>query len=404
MQGSLRSLAVQLQPWPATLCVLSPAELVIPAARSIATWIGTSAAANAAASQPAEIRGGARYLCIQPHQAQQSPNSLPPSSLSSDSATSRKAPVAEAGLLPRRREVDGGQWRSHAGWSCQALAGVPSPAPPQPLAAARCSGFPCSVVGPGSRAARSRQRSRQRDGSACSRGLATEPGPQLLDSAGRPIVTGRRSADVKQWVGDAEERPNAQGQAAEARQDTAAASASGNDGQPEIAIDRSGLRSLPGHEHGERPHKGPETPLLRHLKALIRVRLGLIYQARLTVTGVSSDLRGQNMLCSVAVPRAPWRGNPAGMSLHADSATDSVLSLTTATCREGCYCSPGCATGLRPPSLISPGTLIAAVPDKTRPGSKLRRHSVFARVWLLLTCSAQGKNSSQLQFDPNPLL
>ena len=35
------------------------------------------------------------------------------------------------------------------------------------------------------------------------------------------------------------------------------------DGQHVLAIDRSGLRSVPEHEHGgeRQPHKGPETPL-----------------------------------------------------------------------------------------------------------------------------------------------
>ncbi len=278
MQGSLRSLAVQLQPWPATLCVLTPAELVIPAARSIATWIGTPAVVSAGASQPAcaEIRGAARYLCTQPHRAQHCSSVLPPSGLSSNSAAISKAPAAEVAQLHRTRDAHGSQWRSHAGWSCQALALGSSPSPPQPVTAATCSASPDSAAGPGSGAARSRQRSRQRDSGACSRGLATEAGPQLLDSAGRPIVTGRRSADFRRLADNAEEKPDARVQAADPQQTLASEAVPGDAAQPEIAIDRSGLRSLPDHEHGGQPHKGPETALLRHLKALIRVQLGYV--------------------------------------------------------------------------------------------------------------------------------
>ena len=48
------------------------------------------------------------------------------------------------------------------------------------------------------------------------------------------------------------------------------------DEQKVLAIDKSGLKSVPEHEHGEQPHKGSETPLLRHLKALIRVRFHVL--------------------------------------------------------------------------------------------------------------------------------
>ena len=38
-----------------------------------------------------------------------------------------------------------------------------------------------------------------------------------------------------------------------------------------VAIDRSGLRQEAEHRHGKLAHKETETPMARHLKALIRV-------------------------------------------------------------------------------------------------------------------------------------
>jgi hypothetical protein len=38
-----------------------------------------------------------------------------------------------------------------------------------------------------------------------------------------------------------------------------------------VAIDRSGLYQPREHSHGALPHKEPETPVARHLKALIQV-------------------------------------------------------------------------------------------------------------------------------------
>ena len=273
MLASLRSLHVQLQLWPAALCPQHSAEVAIPAARRIAAWVGTAKAATAAPSEPAcaEVNGAATDLYIKPHRAQHCANLLPPSGLSVRSATGSNALVtgiAQQYGSPNAR----GQWRSHAGWSTTALPGVSSSAPSQHLPAASNTTSPCFRSMPRSRTALPPARGSQH--TASSRGAATDAGPQLLDSAGRPIASERLSTDLERLADDADERRDAQRQAAGPQQGAAAASASGDHHQPVVTIDRSGLRSLPDHEHGGQQHKGPETALLRHLKALIRVRTG----------------------------------------------------------------------------------------------------------------------------------
>ena len=190
------------------------------------------------------------------------------------SVASTQVPVAEAAQLHRRLAAHERHWSSHAGRRSTALPGTLTSAPPQHTPAAIFSAWPHPTSAACGRTALSPARGSQH--TAGSRGLATAAGPQLLDSAGRPIASNRHSHDQDQLADNAELRPNDQWQAIEPRQDAAVEAASGYDAQPVVAIDRSGLRSLPGHEHEAQSHKGPETALLRHLKALIRVWTGYL--------------------------------------------------------------------------------------------------------------------------------
>ena len=281
MRTSLRSLGVPHQTWPAVLRLLTPAEAA-PAARYLVSWISSHVAAN---TRPAPqccssgIAAGAAEWQPQGVERCLSQRSAD-TGLSSSSSVS-EPPVTETPPVTRRSLATGRWRRGYEWWPDDALR-VAAPVAPQHVGAiTSSSALPSSTNLPSGPFCALQPYKSWSPSSDRSRGMATEAGSQLLDSSGRPLASQRRAQKFEQAAGDATERTDPQQRQAEPQRGPSDVAEPADD-QQMVAIDRAGLRSLPEHERGDQPHKGPQTPLLRHLKALIRVRPGNSHESSST--------------------------------------------------------------------------------------------------------------------------
>ena len=314
--AALRSLAAQLQPWvPAASSLSLPAELPLPTGTPacFARWIG-SRAAGASGRSPSCSDGccspisdaastckqpqtrsywwcghsteGGTSQCSGPSSAAESVAAavrgqrlpaLPAdhcldhfglsssSSSSGSSSSSSGSSSSSSGSSSGSSSSRSGKWGVNAVGARHAVSSqhrsVAWPMfAPMPFGAGAPASMPLL------------SRSGHTDSWVSSRYISTEAGPQLLDSDGRPMSRHQKPSSAELQPEGSRDRTEGQQSGVDSGQNTTEGAEPAN-GQGMLAIDRSGLRSLPEHEHGEQPHKGPETPLLRHLKALIRVRL-----------------------------------------------------------------------------------------------------------------------------------
>ena len=87
-----------------------------------------------------------------------------------------------------------------------------------------------------------------------------------------------------------------------------------------LSIDRSGLFQVEPHSHEMSPRREPETPLLKHLKALIQVLHHALTQAVVTQPFPKEDIQAVTYLCQALTvlditEQLPVRSSGAALSL-----------------------------------------------------------------------------------------